>query len=81
MDWDMAVLPCAVRVGASPRIAARAAAGRPRHPRTGFIALQQQLSAGDALNEYIRHSGSAILACPGGVQPGDFIGRGLFAEP
>jgi deferrochelatase/peroxidase EfeB len=51
-----------------------------RDPRTGFIAFQQKLSTDDALNEYIRHTGSAIFACPGGIQPGDIIGGGLFSD-
>jgi deferrochelatase/peroxidase EfeB len=51
-----------------------------RDPRTGFIAFQQRLSTDDALNEYIRHTGSAIFACPGGLRPGDLIGGGLFGD-
>ena len=50
-----------------------------RDPRTGFIAFQQRL-ADDALNEYIRHTGSAIFACPGGIRAGEVIGGGLFGE-
>jgi deferrochelatase/peroxidase EfeB len=51
-----------------------------RDPRTGFVAFQQRLSTDDALNEYIRHTGSAIFACPGGIQPGDLIGEGIFGN-
>jgi deferrochelatase/peroxidase EfeB len=51
-----------------------------RDPRAGFIAFQQKLSTDDALNEYIRHTGSAIFACPGGIQPGDILGSGLFGD-
>jgi deferrochelatase/peroxidase EfeB len=51
-----------------------------RDPRVGFISLQQQLSASDALNEYIRHTGSAMFACPGGIQAGDFIGSALVSD-
>jgi deferrochelatase/peroxidase EfeB len=49
-----------------------------RDPATGFIPIQRSLSA-DVLNEYIRHVGSAIFACPPGV-PGDggFWGENLF---
>jgi deferrochelatase/peroxidase EfeB len=43
-----------------------------------FIDVQASLAA-DALNEYIRHVGSALFAVPPGVQPGGFIGEGLFA--
>jgi deferrochelatase/peroxidase EfeB len=45
----------------------------------GFIAIQRRLSRSDALNEYIVHTGSAVFAVPPGVQPGGFIGHGLFA--
>lgn len=43
-----------------------------------FIDVQSSL-AGDTLNEYIRHVGSALFAVPPGVRPGGFIGDGLFA--
>jgi len=42
-----------------------------------FIRLQQAL-AGDALNEYIHHTGSAVFACPPGIRPGQHWGDGLF---
>jgi deferrochelatase/peroxidase EfeB len=48
-----------------------------KHP-TQFIRLQQVLAA-DALNEYIHHTGSAVFACPPGLQPGQHWGGGLFA--
>ena len=48
-----------------------------RDPRTGFIAVQQNL-ASDALNEYIRHTGSAVFAVPPGVRPTGYIGETLF---
>ncbi len=49
-----------------------------RDPRTGFIPVQQKLRA-DTLNEYIRHTSSAIFACPPGVDgPQDYWGRALF---
>jgi deferrochelatase/peroxidase EfeB len=51
-----------------------------KDPRTGFIPLQQRLSTNDALRKYIRHTGSAIFACPPGCAEGGFIGEGLFAE-
>ncbi len=45
-----------------------------------FIALQGHLGTRDALNEYIRHVGSAVFAVPPGVTRADgFIGEGLFA--
>jgi deferrochelatase/peroxidase EfeB len=48
-------------------------------PRTSFIAVQRRLASADALNEYIRHTGSAIFACPPGVANGDFIGSHLLS--
>ena len=49
-----------------------------RDPRTGFIPVQRNLR-GDVLNEYIRHTSSALFACPPGVDgPGDYWGRALF---
>jgi deferrochelatase/peroxidase EfeB len=44
-----------------------------------FITLQHRLGRNDALNEYITHNGSALFAVPPGVQPGGYIGQGLFA--
>ena len=32
----------------------------------------------DALNEYIRHTGSAVFACPPGVREGGFVGETLL---
>jgi deferrochelatase/peroxidase EfeB len=42
-----------------------------------FIQLQRSL-AGDALNEYIHHTGSAVFACPPGLRPGQYWGDTLF---
>ena len=49
-----------------------------RDPRSQFIPIQQRLAGSDALNEYIRHTGSGIYAVPPGVQPGGMLGAGLF---
>jgi deferrochelatase/peroxidase EfeB len=51
-----------------------------RDPRTGFVPIQQQLARNDAMNEYTRHTSSALFACPPGV-PDDraFWGSTLFA--
>jgi deferrochelatase/peroxidase EfeB len=51
-----------------------------RDPRTGFIPVQRRLADSDALNEYIRHTSSAIFAVPPGVAAtgGDHWARGLF---
>ena len=48
--------------------------------RKAFIPMQTQLARSDALNEYIRHVGSAMFAVPPGVRSADdYIGSGLFA--
>jgi deferrochelatase/peroxidase EfeB len=48
-----------------------------RDPRQGFIPVQAKLAT-DALNEYIRHTGSGVFAVPPGVQSGGFVGETLF---
>ena len=50
-----------------------------RDPRTGFLPVQQRLAANDAMNEYVRHQGSGVWACPPGVRPGGFWGDTAFA--
>ena len=45
----------------------------------GFVTQLQQALAGDALNEYIQHTGSAVFACPPGLRPGQHWGDTLFA--
>ena len=49
-----------------------------KDPRQGFIPIQRRLAASDALNEYIRHTGSAVFACPPGVGPGGWWGDTLL---
>ena len=49
-----------------------------RDPRTGFVAVQRQLAQADALNEYIRHTGSGVFACPPGAAQSDDVGSRLF---
>ena len=49
-----------------------------RDPRTGFIPVQRRLASSDALNEYLRHTGSAVFAMFRGVRPGRAIGDGLL---
>jgi deferrochelatase/peroxidase EfeB len=47
-------------------------------PRQGFIPVQARLAAQDSLNEYIRHTGSALFACPPGTAgPDDYWGSAL----
>ena len=43
-----------------------------------FITLQDRLGSSDALNEYIKHVGSAVFAVPGGTRPGGTVAAGLF---
>ena len=51
-----------------------------KDPRTQFVALQRRLGHNDALNEYIRHNGSALFACPPGLTSADdWWGRALLA--
>jgi deferrochelatase/peroxidase EfeB len=42
-----------------------------------FVKLRTAL-AGDALNEYIHHTGSAVFAVPPGLRPGQHYGDALF---
>lgn len=50
-----------------------------RDPRTGFVTVQKSLSKNDVLNEYIRHTGSGVYACPPGVlAPDRWWGDTLF---
>jgi deferrochelatase/peroxidase EfeB len=50
-----------------------------RDPRKQFIPIQQQLARNDAMNEYLKHVGSAIFAVPPGARDGSYLGAGLFA--
>ena len=49
-----------------------------KDPRRGFIPIQRRLAGNDALNEYIRHTGSALFACPPGVGAGGWWGEALL---
>ena len=52
-----------------------------RSPATNFIPVLAQMS-GDALNEYIFHTGTAVFACPPGIREGDssaYWGSTLFS--
>jgi len=49
-----------------------------QHDPQTFIALQNRLGSADALNEYIKHVGSAVFAVPGGTRPGTPVAAGLF---
>jgi deferrochelatase/peroxidase EfeB len=51
-----------------------------RDPESGFVQVQRNLRL-DAMNEYIRHTSSAVFACPPGVRDdADWWGRTLFQE-
>jgi deferrochelatase/peroxidase EfeB len=50
-----------------------------RDPGRQFVAIQRRLGENDALNEYIKHVGSAIFAVPPGAQHGGYVGKGLLA--
>jgi deferrochelatase/peroxidase EfeB len=50
-----------------------------KDPQRQFIAIQRQLGQHDLLNEYIRHTGSALFAVPPGLRgAGDYYGKVLF---
>ncbi|HET7506948.1 MAG TPA: iron uptake transporter deferrochelatase/peroxidase subunit [Solirubrobacterales bacterium] len=49
-----------------------------RDPAKQFVPIQERLGSIDALNEYIKHVGSALFAVPPGAKPGGYIGEGLF---
>ncbi|MDT4913870.1 MAG: deferrochelatase/peroxidase EfeB [Pseudonocardiales bacterium] len=51
-----------------------------KDPRKQFVPIQRKLGSHDALNEYIRHTGSGLFAVPPGLRgPGDWWGKALFA--
>jgi deferrochelatase/peroxidase EfeB len=49
-----------------------------RDPAKQFVPIQRRLGQIDALNEYIKHVGSAPFAVPPGVRPGGYVGEGLL---
>jgi deferrochelatase/peroxidase EfeB len=50
-----------------------------RDPEKQFVALQRKLGVHDALNEYIKHVGSAVFAVPRGAQQGEYVGQSLLS--
>jgi len=48
------------------------------NPSTHFAALQRKLGAHDALGEYIRHTSSAVFACPPGLAGDESWATQLF---
>jgi len=49
-----------------------------RDPQSQFVAIQRRLGANDALNEYIKHVGSAVFAVPPGARSGGYVGETLL---
>lgn len=49
-----------------------------RDPERQFVAIQRRLGSSDALNEYIKHVGSAVFAVPPGARPSGYVGETLL---
>ncbi|HEV7616209.1 MAG TPA: iron uptake transporter deferrochelatase/peroxidase subunit [Solirubrobacterales bacterium] len=49
-----------------------------RDPGKQFVPIQRRLGSNDALNEYIKHVGSAVFAVPPGARRGGYIGETLL---
>jgi deferrochelatase/peroxidase EfeB len=49
-----------------------------RDPRRQFVPIQRRLGSNDALNEYIKHVGSAVFAVPPGAPKGGYVGETLL---
>jgi deferrochelatase/peroxidase EfeB len=49
-----------------------------RDPEKQFVAIQRRLGSNDALNEYIKHVGSAVFAVPPGARKGGYVGDTLL---
>jgi len=49
-----------------------------RDPEKQFVAIQRRLGSNDALNEYIKHVGSAVFAVPPGARKGGYVGETLL---
>ena len=50
-----------------------------KDPRTHYVPMQMAMARQDTLSvEYLQHTGSGLFAVPPGVQPGGYIGDGLF---
>jgi deferrochelatase/peroxidase EfeB len=41
--------------------------------------MVREVDAGDAVNEYIEHTGGGVFACPPGLAAGQFWGQLLLA--
>jgi deferrochelatase/peroxidase EfeB len=49
-----------------------------RDPQRQFVPIQRRLGSNDALNEYIKHVGSAVFAVPPGAREGGYVGETLL---
>jgi deferrochelatase/peroxidase EfeB len=49
-----------------------------RDPQRQFVVIQRRLGSADALNEYIKHVGSAVFAVPPGARRGGYVGEALL---
>jgi deferrochelatase/peroxidase EfeB len=49
-----------------------------RDPQRQFVPIQRRLGSNDALNEYIKHVGSAVFAVPPGARKGGYVGETLL---
>jgi deferrochelatase/peroxidase EfeB len=49
-----------------------------RDPRRQFVPIQRELARNDRMNEYVRHTGSAVWAVPPGVDAGGWWGQTLL---
>ncbi|HET8862597.1 MAG TPA: iron uptake transporter deferrochelatase/peroxidase subunit [Solirubrobacterales bacterium] len=49
-----------------------------RDPQRQFVPIQRRLGGNDALNEYIKHVGSAVFAVPPGARQGGYVGETLL---
>jgi deferrochelatase/peroxidase EfeB len=50
-----------------------------KNPKTQFEEIQRRLGSNDALNEYIKHTSSAVFANAPGASEGGYVGEGLFS--
>ncbi|RLQ95550.1 iron uptake transporter deferrochelatase/peroxidase subunit [Falsibacillus albus] len=49
-----------------------------QNPDKQFIPMLKLMSQKDKLNEYTKHVGSAMFACPGGIKKGGYVGQRLL---
>ncbi|MFS0780434.1 iron uptake transporter deferrochelatase/peroxidase subunit [Bacillus sp. 1P06AnD] len=49
-----------------------------KDPSMQFVPMLKKLAESDALNEYIKHIGSGLFACPKGIRKGTYLAQDLF---